>query len=58
MGFVEEFRAKQKAAWLCAEEHGFHEDSGNPLFVPTALALVASEAFEAETDTGRATIAI
>lgn len=45
--FIEAFQAAQVDAYIVAKEHGFHEVDDNPLYVPTALALIGSEVSEA-----------
>ena len=47
MGFAEEFARVQRAAYSTAKVKGFQEREKDILFVPTALALIMSEAVEA-----------
>lgn len=45
--FIESFWNLQADMFKVAEAHGFHEKDKNPLYVPTALALIGSEVSEA-----------
>lgn len=47
MAFAEEFARVQRAAYMTAKVKGFQEREKDVLFVPTALALIMSEAAEA-----------
>jgi NTP pyrophosphatase (non-canonical NTP hydrolase) len=47
VGFTEEFSRVQRAAYSTARVKGFQDREKDPLFVPTALALIMSEAAEA-----------
>lgn len=45
--FLSAFKALQEDVNKTAEEHGFHEQATNELFVPMALALIGDEVSEA-----------
>lgn len=45
--FKEEFQILQQSTYETALAHGFQEYQQNPLYVPTKLALIMSEASEA-----------
>lgn len=45
--FIDVFGVLQYDMFKVAEGHGFHEKDENPLYVPTALALITSEVSEA-----------
>lgn len=45
--FIEAFELLQYDTFKVATDHGFHEKDENPLYVPTALALIGSEVSEA-----------
>lgn len=47
MSFFKEFNRLQKIVYEINKDHGFHEKDKNELYVPTALALIASEVSEA-----------
>lgn len=46
-GFKLAFNKLQRITYGTAKRHGFQEYENNPLFVPTKLALIASEVSEA-----------
>lgn len=45
--FADSFRKFQRVTYKTAKDHGFQDYENSPLFVPTKLALIASEVSEA-----------
>ncbi len=45
--FEQEFSDLQARTHAVSKEHGFQEQSGNPLYVPAALGLIGTEVSEA-----------
>jgi len=45
--FISTFKMMQKGAWKVCDDNGFHENTYNFLYIPTALGLIGTEVSEA-----------